>query len=206
MRRGGTRRERLLGPSPRFPARDPRAGPREAACPRGLPNRGKTIRGATGPGDGTSPSPAAGGVRRSWEGRRSGVRLFVGLANIGRNPTAVVHLVPLLLGPGADLRGVGAAAPAARAALSTAARRAAGTTPVLQVRLKRGAQLVGVLRVEVDLVALAVQGERHRLVGLAPVDVVDKENLNLLCHRLPFHEYRLRILLKKGNRFFDGNT
>ncbi|GAA3224088.1 hypothetical protein GCM10020256_32730 [Streptomyces thermocoprophilus] len=65
--------------------------------------------------------------------------------------------------------------------------RPPGTTATLHIGLEKAAQLVRIGRREIDLVRLAVQCERHGLVRLAAVEVVDKKDLNLLCHRISFH-------------------
>ena len=102
---------------------------------------------------------------------------------------AVVDLVAVLLGPGADLGGVLAAAGGGRAGGLAASARSTptGAAAALHVRVEKTAELVGIGGREVDLVGLAVQRERHGLVRLAAVEVVDKKDLNLLCHRISFH-------------------
>lgn len=72
--------------------------------------------------------------------------------------------------------------------LATPARStASGTSATLDVGVEKAAKLVRVGGREVDLVRLAVQRERHGLVRLAAVEVVDKKDLNLLCHWISFH-------------------
>src|SRR5690606_15861909 len=120
--------------------------------------------------------------------RPSAVGLLVGLANGRGDATAVVHLVAVLLRPGADGRGV-LAAGRRGTRLPSARGAASGTTTVLHVRLEKAAELVRISGGEIDLVRLAVQRERHGLVRLAAVEVVDKKDLNLLCHRISFRRY-----------------
>lgn len=57
----------------------------------------------------------------------------------------------------------------------------------LHVPLQERAEFFRMLGLEVDLVGLAVERERHRLVRLATVEVIDKKDLNLLCHGISFH-------------------
>jgi hypothetical protein len=74
--------------------------------------------------------------------------------------------------------------PEAARALPRAHRgTAAGTAPALGVGLEQTAELVRISSGEVDLVSLAVQRERHGLIRFAAVEVIDKKDLNLLCHR-----------------------
>ncbi len=57
-----------------------------------------------------------------------------------------------------------------------------------EVDRERIAQLAGVLLGEVDLVVGAVECERHRLVCLGTVQIVDKHDVDPLSHgRCPFH-------------------
>ena len=59
--------------------------------------------------------------------------------------------------------------------------------PALHVGLEKTTELVRIGGGEIDLVRLAVQRERDGLVRLAAVEVIDKKDLNLLCHRISFH-------------------
>src|SRR6185503_12364744 len=94
------------------------------------------------------------------------------------------------LGPRADLGGVLASAGSGARLCTPARGTAAGTPTALHVGLEKATQLVRIGGREIDLVGLAVQRERHGLVRLAAVEVVDKKDLNLLCHRISFHRKR----------------
>jgi len=63
---------------------------------------------------------------------------------------------------------------------------AAGATslsnPFLKGLTKSGCMLV----VQVDLVGDAIKGEGDGLIGLGPVDIVDEDDLSLLCHDSSF--------------------
>src|SRR4051794_12427711 len=125
----------------------------------------------------TPPPPPR---ERSWPSPGRGkpsVRGGVGVTDLGGDPAAVGHVEAVVTRPGPDVRRAGSAGGTASAA--TAAR---GPTGVADVRRDGVAQLGCVLRAQVDLVLLAVEGEADRLLGLAAVDVVDQDDVHLLRH------------------------
>src|SRR5581483_4163439 len=115
--------------------------------------------------------------------RPSGVGLLVRLSDIARNTAAVIDVVALLLGPRANLRGVLRAAHRAHRGTGPATARGASPAallaPLLGVRSEQLAQLPRVRVREVDLVGAPVESERHGLIRLAAVEIVDKKDLNL---------------------------
>src|SRR5258708_8184015 len=104
------------------------------------------------------------------------------LANeVGRDSSAVLDAVAVLPCPGTDSHGVYRARLAARAG-GSAAGRPAQLAGVGDIGSQGGAEFFVVLSAEVDFVFRAVQGEADGAVGLAAVDVVDEQGLDLLGH------------------------
>jgi enterochelin esterase-like enzyme len=116
-----------------------------------------------------------------------GTTVAVGLHDCDGDAAALVYLVALLLCPGADggvliaVRGRAACGPAGRSDDAAAAHLAAG----LDVGLHRLTKFETVLSAQVDLVADAVQTERHRLVSLTAVEIVRQHCDDLPCHARP---------------------
>src|SRR6476646_7192401 len=102
-----------------------------------------------------------------------------GLAHVGRDTAAVGHLLAVGAGPVADLAG---ARPDLGVALGAGRRTASGAAGRGDVARERVAQLRGVLVVEVDLVAPAVEAEGHGLGRLAAVEVVLEREVDFLRH------------------------
>src|SRR4029079_9730932 len=103
-----------------------------------------------------------------------------GLAHVGGDAATVGNLVTVRARPVADLAGTGAHLGAALGP----AGAATGATSGADVLRERVSQRLGVLVVEVDLVAAAVETECHRLGGDAAVPVVLEGDLHLLPHIL----------------------
>src|SRR5690349_7288847 len=106
---------------------------------------------------------------------------LVGLQHLGADASPLAHLVPVLPRPLADRGGVGATrgtGPTTAAGGPTTADSACVPHP--------GGQLISqpssILRVEVDLVTDAVEGERDGLPRLTTIEVIDEKDLDLLCH------------------------
>src|SRR5699024_10250614 len=98
----------------------------------------------------------------------------------GGDASAVADLVAVLAGPLADSRGLlGVAGGGASRAGSTAtADPAAARCPGLELL----AQLLCVDVVQVDFVGHTVEGEGHRLVGLAAINIVGENHPSLTRH------------------------
>ena len=101
--------------------------------------------------------------------------------NVGGHTATVLDVDALFPCPGADGHGVGRAGPAG-AAGSAPAGGAADLAGVSDVPAEGGAEFLAMPGVKVDLVFSAVQGEADRALGLAAVDVIDKQRRDLLCH------------------------
>src|SRR6478735_8243241 len=99
------------------------------------------------------------------------------------------YVEPVLARPGADLRRRGDPDRLGSPTSGTAADR----TSVGDVRRQRVTQGLRVLGVEVDGVLLAVDPERHRLLGIALVDVIDEHDVHLLRHFLDVLPFIARI-------------
>src|SRR5215470_9833266 len=114
----------------------------------------------TPPGRGTAGSAPGGPVRAV--GRQEGLVRGLVLHDDRRGDTAALaDLVPVLLGPGPDVRTALTARPAARAtAAATGCARPASVLCVLPELL---AQFLGVPRAHIDLIGGPVKGERNRL-------------------------------------------
>jgi hypothetical protein len=124
---------------------------------------------------------------------------------VGRDPAAVLDVISVLARPVADLGGV--ECPVSRLSGPTCgatspAGGAADLARVGHVLAERRAQLVGVLGAEVDLVFSPVQRKAHRALGLAAVDVVNEEGLDLLSHLITafprFDSHHIRRLRVRG--------
>lgn len=110
-------------------------------------------------------------------------RSAVLLDDISWYPAALLDVDVLLPGPGSHrgrINGVGTAADAVWRTASSAAHLAA----VLNVLGERRAQFFAVVCAQVNLVFGAVKSEVDGAFGLAAVEVVDKQRLNLLGHGL----------------------
>ena len=106
-----------------------------------------------------------------------GVGLIVGLAHLSGDATALRNLQALLASPLTNLLSVGRAAGTTTARTTTATGTASLSDPLLEGFTERGCVLI----VQVDLIGDAVKGESDGLVGLGPVDIVDEDDLSLLC-------------------------
>src|SRR5262249_1817896 len=100
----------------------------------------------------------------------------------GRNAAPLAHLVATLFGPSPDFRTALPARPGPPAATPPATAATACLARVIDVGLKLFAELACVFGTEIDLVHSAIETEGHGLGRLAPIEVVDEEYLNLLCH------------------------
>ena len=112
----------------------------------------------------------------------AGVDVVVGLAHLCGDATAVRNLKALLAGPLANLLSVRRAA----GTTTTGATAAAGATSLSDPFLKGLTKSSCMLVVQVDLVGDAIKGEGDGLIGLGPVDIVDEDDLSLLCHDSSF--------------------
>jgi hypothetical protein len=100
-------------------------------------------------------------------------------------PAAVLDVIAVVPCPGADGHVIdGALLAAAGGGGGCLARGAGDLAGAGDVRAERGAQLVVVLAAEVDFVFCPVKGEADGAVGLAAVDVVDEERLDLLGYEI----------------------
>jgi hypothetical protein len=100
----------------------------------------------------------------------------------GRDTTARRNLVAMSSGP---LTNCGSVVPARRRgtrAAPTANGAATGTTGCPGVRSQNSSELRGAFRAQIDLEALAVEGEGDRLVSLATIKVVDEPYTRDACH------------------------
>src|SRR5690625_3061273 len=112
--------------------------------------------------------------------RRSALRSLVLGDDCGRDAAALVHLLSRGLGPCADLGAAFAAGGVALLALAAAAAALGrGLAGRLDVGSEGVAQLGGVAGAEVDFVRGTVNPERNGLLGLAAVQIVEEEHLNL---------------------------
>src|SRR5699024_7594721 len=105
-------------------------------------------------------------------------RRVVRLADLLGDAPSLTDLVAVVLGPGANLRGVVRGADATGAGGPTAA----DATCLIGPDSELFAQLLGVVVVEVDLVGDAVETEAHRAGGLRAIDIVDEYCLSLTRH------------------------
>src|SRR6266545_657750 len=115
---------------------------------------------------------------------------LIPLHDARRDSAAVGDVDALALGPVTDGLVLFAAGPSrcATAAGTAGGHEVTAADPAgLRDELgQRAPQLLGVLGAQVNLVAGTVKGERHRLVGPAAVDVVQKLNLHLARHHGAF--------------------
>src|SRR5215469_6319582 len=107
------------------------------------------------------------------------MRCLVLRDDLSGNAAPLAYLVTPLPSPRPDLGAPlatgtcpGATAPAATATLPR----------VIDVLGEIFAELACVTGTQVDLVGGAVEAERHGLVGLAPIEIIDEQHLNLLRH------------------------
>src|SRR4051812_22867830 len=104
-------------------------------------------------------------------------------ADLRGDPAALGDLEAVAARPVPDL--LGARAVGGRRGLAPAAARGgADLAAVPDVRRQGVAQLGGVVVVEVDLVRRAVETEGDGLGGLAAIEVVLENNVDLLCHEM----------------------
>src|SRR5699024_11653852 len=115
------------------------------------------------------------------------VHRVVRLSDLCPYPSSVAYLVPVLARPGADLLVLRARL--GRGHLHGLLARHPGG--LLGPRPDLGAELLRVLRGEVDLVVGAVDRESQSLVGRRSVDVVDDLHAGLLRHLFPPPVYRI---------------
>src|SRR5690606_5551143 len=104
-----------------------------------------------------------------------------GFLDVRRDPPPVADGEAVGARPLADRGAVPARGPPTR----TATRAGGAAADLARVADPPGecvAELCGVRRRQVDLVAHAVERERDRLVGRSAVDVIDKDDLNFLGH------------------------
>src|SRR5690625_588656 len=124
------------------------------------------------------------GVRsQRTPGFGASVRRGVRLPDLGGHPATIGDLPAVGLGPLANGRRVGRAATGALAPGAPPSTDPACLGDVLREAV---AQCPGILGREVDLVIDAVETEPDRLLGLAAIEVVNEENLDLLRHDQPF--------------------
>jgi len=69
---------------------------------------------------------------------------------------------------------------------ATGRRRSTYSAAALDERGERIAKLGGVLRREIDLVQMTIEPERHRLLSLATIEVVNESGDSFLGHLRPF--------------------
>src|SRR6185295_6575780 len=101
----------------------------------------------------------------------------------GRNPAAVADLVTVFAGPLPNFTKIGFRGRRPRPTRTpTSAPTATDPTRVPYPRRHRLAQCLSICRGKINFVRHAVEGERHGLLGLAAVKVVDENNLHLLRH------------------------
>lgn len=173
---------------------------------RGRPTEHRTRSRTSGRrgGHGVPPgTPAATRGPREARRRRGSAPVLVGLANVGGDTAASLTVRPCAFAHARISAVSGLPAETAARPGASSGGTATGAAATLGVGLEQAAELFSVGGGEVDLVGLAIHSERHGLVRLATVEVVDKKDLNLLCHRISFHR---KCSTRKGNRFCLENT